>query len=253
MTSDHDIARRALRLLDLTNLDDDCKESVIDDLCARAVTPHGSVAAICIWPRFVAQAKPLVAQSGVRIATVINFPHGSEDIERAIGDARGTLRDGADEIDLVMPYRALIEDRIAPVTDMIGAVADVTRGNARLKVILETGALQTPQLIAQASDLAIAAGADFIKTSTGKIPVSATPEAARIMLQAIKASGKPVGLKPSGGVRSVHDARKYLELADDIMGAGWTTPETFRFGASGLLASLLATLDGRDHNNTSTY
>ena len=115
---------------------------------------------------------------------------------------------------------------------------------ATLKVILETGELRDTGLIEHTSILAIAEGADFIKTSTGKVKLNATPETARIMLEAIAGSDRPVGLKPAGGIRTVEDAAEYLALADEIMGAGWATPESFRFGASGVLDVILATLDG---------
>jgi len=128
---------------------------------------------------------------------------------------------------------------------MVEAVRDLVDGDRLLKVILETGELQDPKLIEAASRIAIEAGADFIKTSTGKTPVSATPEAAEIMLDAIKASGKPVGLKPSGGIRTLADAKIYLDLADRIMGPGWATPKTFRIGASSVYDALLAAIEGR--------
>ena len=128
---------------------------------------------------------------------------------------------------------------------MVEAVRDLVDGDRLLKVILETGELQDPKLIEAASRIAIEAGADFIKTSTGKTPVSATPEAAEIMLDAIKASGRPVGLKPSGGIRTVADAELYLDLADRIMGPGWATPRTFRIGASSVYDALIAAIEGR--------
>ncbi|MEM9793552.1 MAG: deoxyribose-phosphate aldolase, partial [Pseudomonadota bacterium] len=117
---------------------------------------------------------------------------------------------------------------------------------AQVKAILETGILVEPDLIRQAATLAVEGGADFIKTSTGKVPVNATPEAARIMLEVIEASGGQVGLKAAGGVRTTQDALRYLDLCDEIMGDGWATPRHFRIGASSLLAVLLATLDGTD-------
>ena len=237
-------ARRALGLLDLTDLSETCSQLAIDKLCHRAVTPHGKVAAICIWPQYIRHAAGLLKGSGVKIATVINFPKGGTDIDRALEDTHEALRDGADEIDLVMPYHAFLQGDEAALRDMVSAIADATAPRHVLKVILETGALSRPELILRASQLAIAAGANFIKTSTGKIPVSATPEAAKIMLHAIKASGQPVGFKAAGGVRSVEDAALYLGLADEIMGPGWASPATFRFGASGLLDALLAILTG---------
>jgi deoxyribose-phosphate aldolase len=243
--TDAEVARRALPLVDLTDLSDSCDEDAIDRLCARAVTPHGPVAAICIWPKFVAQAHEILGKdSKVRIATVINFPAGGEHVLHAVSEVELLAAEGAQEIDLVMPYRAFAEGRADSAARMISAVRAAARARP-VKVILETGMLREPGLIRRAADLAIAEGADFVKTSTGKVEVNATPEAARQMLEAIKASGKKVGIKPSGGIRTVDDARVYLDLADEMMGPTWVSPATFRFGASGLLDALLAAIDGR--------
>jgi deoxyribose-phosphate aldolase len=236
-------AARALHLLDLTDLSDNCRAVDIDSLCRRAKTPFGPVAAVCTWPRFVAQAKRQLAASGVRVAAVINFPDGGDDIERAVSDTRETLRDGADEIDLVMPYRAYLAGNIGIVGDLIRAVADEFLPGHSLKVILETGALKTKAHIAEASRLAIAAGAHFLKTSTGKTKISATPEAARVMLDIIHEDNPTVGFKASGGIRTIADAQRYLHLADDRMGADWVDIRHFRIGASGLLEVLLACLE----------
>lgn len=235
-----DTARRALPLLDLTDLGDGCTGAAIEALCAAARA--GGVAAVCVWPRFVAPSARHLAGADVRIATVINFPAGGEDVDRAVADTRAALADGADEIDLVLPYRALIEGRPASARGMVEAVRAAC-GTACLKVILETGMLETSDLIDGASRLALAAGADMIKTSTGKTAVSATPEAADIMLHALRDAGGTHGLKVSGGIRTVADAALYLALADRIMGPDWATPETFRIGASGLHAALLAALE----------
>ena len=237
-------ALRALALLDLTDLSDLCTPPDVDRLCARAVTAHGPVAAVCVWPQFVSQARVALRRGPVRIAAVINFPKGGGDTERAVEDAREAVKDGAHEIDLVMPYHAFLRGDAALAREMIGAVrGEIAKGGA-LKVILETGALNDAAHIAAAADLALSAGADFIKTSTGKIAVSATPEAARIMLERIKAGGRPAGFKAAGGIRTLADADLYLGLADEIMGAGWAAPATFRLGASGLLDALLAELEG---------
>lgn len=242
--SDEQIALRALAALDLTNLDAACTPSDIDALCAKAVTPYGHVAAICIWPRFVAQAERILPESPVRIATVVNFPGGDDAPEDVEALTRKVLAEGADEVDLVIPYRALMEGDEEAVTAMVRRLRAIG-GHFTLKTILETGALNSAALIARASRLCIAAGADFLKTSTGKIAISATPDAARAMLEEIAADGASTGFKAAGGVRSLADARLYLELADTICGPDWAGPATFRFGASGLLDALLAELDGR--------
>ncbi|MGU3453107.1 deoxyribose-phosphate aldolase [Methylobacterium sp. 391_Methyba4] len=230
------VARRALPLLDLTDLGETCTEPRIDALCRDA--KRGGVAAICVWPRFIEQGARALAGTGIRIATVINFPDGGEDCARATDDTAEALRDGADEIDLVLPYRALLRGEAAIARDMVEAVRD-TCGSAILKVILETGEIADPDRIREASRIALEAGADFLKTSTGKSAVSATPEAAEAMLDEIQASGRPAGLKVSGGLRSIADAATYLALADRLMGPAWVSPKTFRLGASSLFAALI--------------
>jgi deoxyribose-phosphate aldolase len=248
--SDVQIAIRALRSLDLTDLTDNCTSSAIDVLCTKARDPRGPVAAVCVWPQFVQQAVEALNGSAVRIATVVNFPAGGEDVARVCDDVEEALADGANEIDLVLPYNALRRGDLAVASEMIEAVREKIDRGRLLKVILETGELVDPALIEKASRLAISAGADFIKTSTGKTPVSATHEAAEIMLNAIKASGRAVGLKPSGGIRTLADAKIYFDLADYIMGAGWTSPQTFRIGASSLYDALIATIEGRAQDAT---
>jgi deoxyribose-phosphate aldolase len=245
MTAPLDIARRALACLDLTNLDADCDEAAITELCRRAVTPHGPVAAVCIWPDFVAQAKVELANTPVRIATVVNFPDGEAPLEETRAETRLALADGADEIDMVVPWRMISWGHPEAVAASVREIKDIC-GSATLKAILETGEIADDRLIRRAADEALAGGADFLKTSTGKVPVNATPEAAAILLEAIQASGRDVGLKPAGGVRTVADAGVYLALCDRMMGEGWATPARFRVGASGLLAALLATLDGAE-------
>lgn len=242
MTDMKQVARRALSMLDLTNLNDDCDEAAIAALAARACTDHGHVAALCVWPAFVDQAHGLVGHRGVKIATVVNFPRGEDPASEVIDLTKTAVGDGADEIDMVIPYRSMMEGREEIVLTRIKRVK-AAAGGAPVKAILETGVLNDPELIRKASDMAIEAGADFIKTSTGKAPINATLSAARIMLTAIRESGKAVGFKPAGGVKTTEQAGHYLDLADEIMGEGWATPDTFRFGASGVLDDLLATLN----------
>jgi deoxyribose-phosphate aldolase len=238
--TDATLACRAIALLDLTDLSNGLDEASVERLCARAVTPLGPVAAVCLWAGFVPQARRLLKGTPVRIATVVNFPAGEDDVMRVADEARWALLDGADEIDVVLPWRALMAGRHEVVGALLGAVRAVVPQGRTLKTILETGELKTPELIRAAARIAIGTGADFIKTSTGKTAVSATPEAVRLMLEEIRACGRTVGIKPSGGIRTVADAGTYLALADEVMGIGWASPETFRFGASGLLDQLLA-------------
>lgn len=238
--TDATLARRAIALLDLTDLSNGLDEAGVERLCARAMTPLGPVAAVCLWAGFVPQARRLLKGTPVRIATVVNFPAGEDDVMRVADEARWALLDGADEIDVVLPWRALMAGRNEVVGALLGAVRAVVPPGRTLKTILETGELPTPELIRAAARIAIGTGADFIKTSTGKTALSATPEAVRLMLEEIRASGRRVGIKPSGGIRTVADAGAYLALADEVMGIGWASPATFRFGASGLLDQLLA-------------
>ncbi|MCB1387084.1 MAG: deoxyribose-phosphate aldolase [Nitratireductor sp.] len=238
-------AAKAISLLDLTNLNDVCTPADIADLCARATTPHGKVAAICIWKEHVRQARKLLKGTGIRIATVVNFPAGGTDVDAVIAETEQAIADGADEIDLVLPYRALIVGAEGVARYMVRRIARTCRGKALLKVIIETGELKDVGLIRRASGLSIEEGADFIKTSTGKVPVNATPEAAEIMLKVIARTGRKIGFKPAGGIRTTADAAAYLDLAARIMGRKWAGPRTLRFGASSVLADLLATLDGK--------
>jgi len=243
--SDAQAAERALRCLDLTDLTETCTDQSIDALCRKALDPRGPVAAVCVWPQFVRRTREALRGSPVRIATVVNFPAGGEDASRVTDDVQEALSDGANEIDLVLPYGAVRRGDHAVAAEMVEAVREMIDQERLLKVILETGELKDPSLIETAGRIAIGAGADFIKTSTGKTPISATPEAAEIMLNAIKASGRPVGLKPSGGIRTLADATIYLDLADRIMGPGWAAPRTFRIGASSVYDALIAAIEGR--------
>ncbi|ELR66147.1 Deoxyribose-phosphate aldolase [Photobacterium marinum] len=239
-------ALRALKLMDLTTLNDDDTDAKVIELCKNAKTPVGNTAAICIYPRFIPVAKKQLREQGtpeVRIATVTNFPHGNDDIEIAVAETKAAVAYGADEVDVVFPYRALMAGNEEVGFELVKQCKEAC-GDILLKVIIETGELKTEELIKKASEISIKAGADFIKTSTGKVPVNATPESAEIMLNVIKEMGveKTVGFKPAGGVRTAEDAKTYLEMADRIHGADWADNMHYRFGASSLLANLLHTL-----------
>lgn len=243
MSDESSIARRALSLLDLTDLGERCTDDDVRRLCSRAVTPHGAVAAVCVWPRFVHTAVGALTGSGVKVATVVNFPSGDESLDDVVAATRSAIADGADEIDLVLPYRAFLAGDTGRVASVLDGVRDAVVDPRCLKVILETGELGTTERIEAAARVAIEHGADFVKTSTGKTATSATPMAAAAMLRVIADSERPVGIKPSGGIRTVSDAATYLQLADQVMGESWATPDTFRLGASGLLDAILAVLD----------
>ncbi len=243
-------ALRALKLMDLTTLNDDDTDAKVIELCKNAKTAVGNTAAVCIYPRFIPAAKKQLREQGtpeVRIATVTNFPHGNDDIEIAVAETKAAVAYGADEVDVVFPYRALMAGNEEVGFELVKQ-CKAACGDILLKVIIETGELKTEELIKKASELSIKAGADFIKTSTGKVPVNATPEYAEIMLTVIKEMGvaKTVGFKPAGGVRTAEDAQQYLAMADSIHGAEWADNMHYRFGASSLLANLLHTLGEGD-------
>lgn len=246
-------AQTALGLMDLTSLNDDDTDAKIEALCKQANTPAGSPAAVCVYPAFIATARKTLAAEGLQqvlVATVTNFPDGSDNIDRAVSETREAVAAGAHEVDVVLPYRALIAGNSEVCHDLVAACKTACGAGVRLKVIIESGALKEPGLIRQASDIAIAAGADFIKTSTGKVAVNATLEAAGIMIEAIRDSGRSVGFKAAGGIKTTENAQAYLALAERIMGPGWVSPATFRFGASSLLNNLLVTLGQTDSGST---
>lgn len=255
MTEDNrkSIAKRAIGLVDLTDLNDNCDEAAITALCQRAQTAHGPVGAICIWPRFITHARTCLTDTGIPIATVVNFPTGDESVEDTVKLTRQAILDGADEIDLVMPYQSFLKGYIENARHMIKATREACGDKILLKVILETGELKDADQISAASELAISAGADFIKTSTGKVVVNATLDAAQIMLEAIKRCKKPVGFKPAGGIKTTEDCGAYLALADDIMGPNWVSSKTFRFGASSVLDDLLAAMEGKTSASDKGY
>lgn len=243
------LARQALACLDLTSLNDGQDvaggEAEIDALCAKAKGPssgRGPTAAVCVWPRLAARARAQLP-SHIRVAAVANFPDGGSDLPRAVRDTAAIVDAGAQEVDVVIPYRDL-----AAAPALLQAVRRACEG-LTLKVILETGELVDAARIQQACRIALDSGADFLKTSTGKRPVSATPEAATLLLQAIAgdaAARGRVGFKPAGGIRTVADAAVYIQLTAQHLGAAAVNPARFRIGASGLLNDIEAVLAGAD-------
>jgi len=234
-------AALALACLDLTSLNDGDTPADIEALCKKAIgaANRGHTAAVCVWPRFAALARSLLP-ADVAVAAVANFPDGGTDIARAVADTQAIVAAGAQEVDVVIPYRDL---DAAPA--LLAAVRAACPG-LKLKVILETGELQDPALIRRACDIALAAGADFLKTSTGKVKTNATLEAAELMLQAIAEGGAAtahVGFKPAGGIRTVADAGAYIALTQRYLGE--VNAQRFRIGASGVLADIEAVLAGQ--------
>jgi len=240
--------RFILNAIDLTTLEGSDNQQKITDLCNKALNFYdvkrsiSTTAAVCVYPPFVAQAKLLLKDTTVRVASVAGaFPAGQSPIEIKVAEVRYAVKEGADEIDMVISRGKFLEGNYQAVYDEILAIRKAC-ANARLKVILETGELMTAQNIYKASQLAIAAGADFIKTSTGKISVNATPEAFLVMLDAIKRhynrTGKIVGIKAAGGISDPETAMKYLNLAAQVLGQDWLTNRYFRIGASRLANKL---------------
>lgn len=234
--------RFIISLIDLTSLNDDDSEARIAALCAKAQTPYGLPAALCVYKQFLSPAGKILAEKGIRgrlrLAAVANFPAGGTECAKAAEEVREALALGADEVDIVFPYQALMRGDAQAGRDLLRA-ARAACGGKVLKVILESGILQQPHWIKQAAEIAIGEGADFIKTSTGKAAVNATLPAARIMLEVIAERNKACGFKAAGGVRFPEQAEAYLALAAEILGNAWIKPAHFRFGASALLDNLL--------------
>lgn len=223
---------RALSLIDLTSLEGTDNEATIQTLCQKAVE-YGT-AAVCVYPSLVKYARKHLHGTPVRIASVAGaFPSGQAPLGLRLQEAEFAISEGADEIDMVISRGKFLEGDFTAIEEEIVAFRKTCKG-ILLKVILETGELETEKNIRKASELAIESGADFIKTSTGKIPVNATLEAVCTMLLAIKVSGKKIGIKPSGGISGEETAVQYMRLTESILGNEWLDPKLFRIGASRL-------------------
>jgi deoxyribose-phosphate aldolase len=236
------VAARLLPLLDLTSLGEDDTPAAIRALCASARLPAGLPAALCVHPEYVLAVREAMAGTGVKVATVVNFPDGGDDATRIARETRRAIAAGADEIDLVLPYRALMAGRTDAARRGIDACREVCGPRTVLKLILETGELASPARIRTACRIGLTAGVDFLKTSTGKVAVNATIDAAAIMLDEIASGGGLCGFKAAGGLRTLAAAQAYVALAEERLGAGWVTPVRFRIGASGLFADIAAAL-----------
>jgi len=239
----------AIRMVDLTTLEGMDTPGKVRSLASKAVRPDPtdpdcpSVAAVCVYPDMVATAKEAVAGSGVQVASVATaFPSGRAARDVKLADTADAVQAGADEIDMVIDRGAFLTGRYLEVYEEIVAVREAC-GAAHLKVIFETGELQTYDNVRRASWLAMMAGAHFIKTSTGKVQPAATMPGTLILLEAVRdfreATGQMVGVKPAGGIRSSKEAIKYLVMVNEVAGADWLDPDWFRFGASTLLNDLL--------------
>ncbi|OUC95423.1 deoxyribose-phosphate aldolase [Streptosporangium minutum] len=245
----------AIRMVDLTTLEGADTPGKVRAMCAKAVRPDPGdptvpkVAAVCVYPDLVAQAVGALGGSGVKVASVATaFPSGRSSLDVKVADTAFAVAAGADEIDMVIDRGAFLAGDYLKVFEEISAIKTACgragdRQDAHLKVILETGELSTYDNIRRASWLAMLAGADFIKTSTGKVQPAATPPVTLVMLEAVRdflaATGRKVGVKPAGGIRTTKDAVKMLVLVNETVGEGWLSPDWFRLGASTLLNDLL--------------
>jgi deoxyribose-phosphate aldolase len=244
----------AIRMVDLTTLEGQDTPGKVRALCAKAMRPDPSdpscprTAAVCVYPDLVAVAKAALGDSGVKVASVATaFPSGRAGMPVKLADTREAVAAGADEVDMVIDRGAFLSGRYLEVYEEIVAIKEACArtdgGRAHLKVIFETGELQTFDNIRRISWLAMLAGADFIKTSTGKVQPAATMPGTLVMLEAVRdwreVTGQMVGVKPAGGIRAAKEAIKYLVMVNEVAGPEWLDPDWFRFGASTLLNDLL--------------
>lgn len=241
--------KMALSMVDLTTLEGMDTEGKVRQMCQKAKHPHiqqpdlPTVAAVCVYPSMVKSAKEELQGSGINVASVATaFPSGMAPLKMKLEETQHAVNDGADEVDMVISRGAFLKGEHNYVFDEIAAIKEAC-GKAHLKVILETGELQTYENVRKASDIAMHAGADFIKTSTGKISPAATQPVTLVMLEAIRdyyyKTDRMVGIKPAGGIRKAKQAIQYLVLVKETLGSAWLTPDYFRFGASSLTNDLL--------------
>ncbi len=239
----------AISMMDLTTLEAKDTPGKVQQLCAKAIRPHDampdlpSVAAVCVYPNLVRVAKEALGNSGVKVAAVATaFPSGMSTRKVKIEETRYAVNEGADEIDMVISRGHFLAGEFNYVFDEIAAVKE-TCGKAHLKVILETGELSTLDNVRLASDIAMYAGADFIKTSTGKVQPAATLPVTLVMFEAIRdfyfREGKMIGMKPAGGISTAKLAIQYLVVLRETLGEAWMNPDYFRFGASSLANDVL--------------
>ena len=242
----------AIRMMDLTTLEGADTPGKVRAMCAKAMVPDPSepsvphVAAVCVYPSLVPTARRALRGSAVKVASVATaFPSGQAPLDIKLADVRAAVEAGADEIDMVIDRGAFLSGQIGRVYEEVVAVKDAC-GDAHLKVILETGELGSYDAVRKASLVAIAGGADFIKTSTGKVTPAATLPVTLCMLEVIRdvhdETGLVIGMKPAGGIRTAKQSVQYLCLLHETLGPDWMTPDLFRFGASSLLNDVLMQL-----------
>jgi deoxyribose-phosphate aldolase len=242
----------AISMIDLTTLEGKDTKGKVQQLCYKAMHPYDTikdiptVAAVCVYPAYVSTAKKALQGSDIKVASVATaFPSGQSNLKVKLSDTKFAVAQGADEIDMVISRGKFLSGNYQYVFDEIASVKEAC-GNAHLKVILETGELDTLDNVRKASEIAIYAGANFIKTSTGKIQPAATMQVTYVMLDAIKdyylKTGKMIGMKPAGGISNSKLALQYLVMLNEVLGEKWMNKNYFRFGASSLLNDILMQL-----------
>lgn len=247
------MARLALSCLDLTELGEACNVADVQTLCNKAMGHVRSdrvghapdlppVAAVCVWPAFVAQARTALPKN-IRVAAVVNFPGGQQSMDEVRAQVQQIQQGGGQEVDSVLPYRAWLAGEHEPVRSWLRSVRQASSGLS-LKLILESGAFTDDQQLRAACEMALDEGVDFLKTSTGKIPQGASLDAAHVLLSSITAhpARDRLGFKPSGGIRTVSDVRAYAQAVQDHLGPNALVPERFRIGASGLWSDIARVL-----------
>lgn len=245
LDSHQDVAQKALGLLELTSLNADDNSERIVALCERALTPIGNVAAVCVSSRFAGLARrtlDALDAREVKVVAAVNFPGGGASVSVVESEIQSVLHVGVDEVDLLYPFHAQLAGNKQIGSEMIASAKAICEQRATLTVTLETGVLSDPQIIHDVCRVAIRAGAGFLKTSAGKQIMGATPQAARILIEAIAELGAQVGFKASGNVRTLDEARSYLHMAQSRFGPAWLQPDRLRLGANSLLDDLLAHL-----------
>lgn len=246
--SNEEVAQKALGLLELTSLNADDSDDRIIALCERALTPLGNVAGVCVSSRFAGLARrtlDALQAREVKVVAAVNFPTAGASISTAESEIQSVLQMGVDEVDLLYPFHAQLAGNKQIGGEMIAAAKALCEQRATLTVTLETGVLRDPQIIHDVCRMAIRAGADFLKTTAGKQIAGTTPQAARILIEAVAEMGSHVGVKASGNVRTLDEARIYLSMAEARFGPAWLQPERMRLGGNSLLDDLLAHLGVR--------
>eukprot|EP00915_Cephaloidophora_sp_WS-2016_P001191 GHVH01001645.1.p1 GENE.GHVH01001645.1~~GHVH01001645.1.p1 ORF type:complete len:315 (+),score=81.91 GHVH01001645.1:157-1101(+) len=251
--TDNDLAVLAISLIDNTSLDLDKEtEESIKALCQSSVMEEPFTAAVCVYPKWIKLCKKQLVDSGVLVATVVNFPLGQDDEDDIVSVTAQAIEDGVDEVDLVIDYNEIKEDKSVgckKAEDITRLIKEICGDDVILKVIIEAGELETKDLVQAATRAAIRGGCNFVKTSTGKVSVNATEENARWMMEAVaeaKAAEEGlelVGFKAAGGVKSLESTRAFLKIAEDIHGFDFINDSAFRFGASSLLKILRASVE----------